>query len=371
MNVLLIGGTGIISYEVCLACLDKGFNVTIVNRGKHKREIPVNVNVIIADIRNESEADLLQKFSGCDFDVVIDFISYNIHQMLKTIHCLNFKQYIFISSATIYKEKEEHKYVEDDPKENDGWDYCIKKRLCECELQKQSKERDFYYTIVRPYVTYDNNRFPYQISPLDYYTIVHRIKNNMRIPICGLNSKTTLTHSKDFAIGLVGLIDNSSAYNEDFHITSDSLVKWADVAEELARCYGTHCHFVDFDKSYLINQKNTVINIAEILADKSRQMMFDNSKIKKAIPDFSADRNIAQSINGIYNYFENYSNKKINYLWSGCLDRMIKDYSGEKISYKAYPDASIQDLIMYWIGKCSAACYIYMFLIKIYHILKK
>lgn len=367
MDILLIGGTGIISYEVCLACLEKGFHVTIVNRGRHKRSIPKSVSVITTDIRSESEDALIQKFSSYSFDVVIDFISYNTKQMLKTIRCLSFNQYIFISSATVYKEKKEHLYYENDSKENDGWDYCIKKRLCECELEKQAKEKKFYYTIVRPYVTYDDNRFPYQISPLDYYTIIHRIKNNIKIPICGIDSKTTLTHSKDFAIGLVGLIGNTSAYNNDFHITSDYLVKWKDVAEELAKLYGTHCSFIDFDRSFLMNYKTTVINIDEILADKSREMKFDNSKIKKTIPDFHAGSNVMRSINAIYNCFENSSKKRINYLWSGCLDRMIADYSGEKITYKAYPDASFKDLIMYSIGKNRVICYLYMLLKKLYH----
>lgn len=45
------------------------------------------------------------------------------------------KQYIFISSATVYKEKNNHHYIESDEIGNDKWDYCLEKSECEWYLK--------------------------------------------------------------------------------------------------------------------------------------------------------------------------------------------------------------------------------------------
>lgn len=36
MKILMIGGTGIISSEICSLSIERGHDVTIVNRGKEK-----------------------------------------------------------------------------------------------------------------------------------------------------------------------------------------------------------------------------------------------------------------------------------------------------------------------------------------------
>lgn len=357
MKVLVIGGTGIISSDVCKECLSQGIDLTIVNRGK--RENNIDAKLVVADVRNEKLSVLQSKIGNRNFDVIIDFLSYNKNQLKKTASIAKCTQYVFISTATIYEENQTHIYSEKDLKGNYGWDYCKNKYEGEIAIKEIAKKQGFKYTIVRPYVTYSEKRFPYQICPGEYYSIIYRIKNQLPIPICGLDSKTTVTSSKDFARGLVGLLGNEKAFNEDFHITSDNEIKWKEIAEILAEKFGVRCHFVDFTKEFLKNNDNRIIDIPEIIYDKSRDMKFNNSKIKLVLPEFSANTMFEESVENIFEYFTNGKTQKINYLWSGCLDRLIQNFSGVSIKKEAYSFSSKQEELMYSIGRSELLSNIY------------
>ena len=156
-KVLLIGGSGIISSSICNKAVDEGMQVSIVNRGRRKKFINENANLIKADIRNESIDDLREKINVAQYDVVMDFITYNTQQLKKILSVIkgNCKQYIFVSSATAYKECDEHHiYRDDDPIGNESWKYSVDKSECEWFLARHKEELGFEYTIVRPYVTY-------------------------------------------------------------------------------------------------------------------------------------------------------------------------------------------------------------------------
>lgn len=360
MKVLLIGGTGVISTEVCKTAIEEKHEVYILNRGRRKDSIDKKANLIIADIRKNTENEIKRKINGIKFDVVVDFLSYHVDQLIKTLNCIDCNQYIFISSASIYDEHDDNvPYKESDAKGNKGWSYCADKYNCELTLEKIAEKKGIKYTIIRPYVTYNKTRFPYQIAPVEYYTIVDRLIRERPIAICE-NEYTTVTDAQDFACGVVGLFGNSAAYNEDFHITTDKVTTWKHIAELLAEKYGVQCKFVTIPKEVLNKVSNTVIDISEIVLDKARNMRFDNSKIKGAVPNFNADKSIDDSIEGIYKYFQSKQNTKINYLWAGCFDRMLKQYS--KDFSGNYKFQSFKDRCRYNIGYSTFLCRMYLLL---------
>lgn len=379
MNILLIGGTGTISNEVTNRCINLGYSVSIMNRGLRKNIVDDRINLIKADIRKESINELKIKLKEINFDVVVDFISYTLDEMKKTLNFINCKQYIFISSATVYTPKKDlNKYKETDEKNNIEWSYCKNKIECEKYLiEKSQKDKNFIYTIIRPYVTYDEKRIPFQMTPgVDYYTIIDRILRGLPIVICGDNVKCTVTSSKDFAVGIVGLFQNKKAFNEDFHITSNKYTTWETIISLLAVNLKSKVEFIKIPLAYIkkIDVNNTAIDIQQILSDKSRNMIFNNSKIKNAVPEYKACSNIDDNIGDIVAYYKKEKNKKVNYLWNGCLDRMIYNYNKKKIDIKSYKINNKKDYILYNIGnnKMLYSCYYkgYKLLRYIYKIYK-
>ncbi len=96
----------------------------------------------------------------------------------------------------------------------------------------------------------------------------------------------TLTHNDDFARGLVGLLGNPAALGEAFHITSDEALTWNAIHEIVGRAAGARPNLVHVP-SDLIAAFDPAWG-AGLLGDKAHSMIFDNTKIKRLVPDYRA-----------------------------------------------------------------------------------
>ena len=85
--------------------------------------------MIYGNIRNAVECKkILEPY---DFDVIIDFLTYNKEQLIDTLDVLagKFEQYIFISSATVYKKSSEDELIAEDKTEIGNNYYILTKYL--------------------------------------------------------------------------------------------------------------------------------------------------------------------------------------------------------------------------------------------------
>src|SRR3954465_10536549 len=153
MTILFIGGTGNISVE-CAALLHKrGHQILVLSRGQN--QVPPEYRAIQADRKNPEAMRTALK--GLEPEVVINFLGYEVSDLEADYALFNgrIRQYILISSATVY-EKPPRKIpvTEDAPLRNPWWDYAQKKIACENWLRQRSQESRFPVTIVRPSHTY-------------------------------------------------------------------------------------------------------------------------------------------------------------------------------------------------------------------------
>jgi len=322
----MFGGSGIISTEICKLALEKGDSVTIFNRGRRKEQINPDAKLIIGNLREES-VDEIQKKIENNYDVVLDCISYNVEQLKKALEIVKYrcKQLVFISSATVYSPVENVVYSEDYPIGGCAWKYAQDKADCENYLRNRTFSCEF--TIIRPYITYGETRIPYQVAPLEYYTIINRIKCHKPIMICGQNTKCTLTDSRDFAVGAYGLMLNPGAYGETVNITSEYRTTWGKVIQAVATEIGEDVNIIDVPKQYLIDHKYSArFDVDEILGDKGRDMVFDNQKIKCLVPEFTGKRTFEQSMGRTLQYFNTEKHQLINYCWDARMDKFLEGY---------------------------------------------
>lgn len=329
LKVLLIGGTGILSTDITDLSVKKNYEVFILNRGINKKNKNNKVIHLKGDIRKVQKIKELIK--DYYFDVVVDFISYDIQDLKKTLSIFQKKcsQYIFISTATVYDETQKNeKITEEFFKGSNKWDYVIKKIECEEYLKKKSKDLEIRYSIVRPYVTYSDVRIPFAIIPRkNQWTLVDRILNKKPIVLCNGGENTcTLTYSKDFAVGIVGLFNNPKAMNEDFHITTDYVITWKEGVEILTRTLGIEeVNIANLPLEYIT--KNLPELKGELEGDKARNREFDNSKIKKAVPEFKAQTKFEEGIKYVIDYYKrNKELRKIDYSWNARIDKIILEY---------------------------------------------
>ena len=112
----------------------------------------------------------------------------------------------------------------------------------------------------------------------------------------------TLTHHRDFAKGFVGLLGNRRTLGEVFHITSDEALTWNQIVEICAEAAGTSAEIIHIP-SKLIAAYDEGWGTS-LLGDKSHSMVFDNSKLKRFVPDFAATIPYSQGAREVIAWFE-------------------------------------------------------------------
>ena len=290
MKVLLIGGTGTISSAITRLLVKKGEEVYILNRGNRNNTLPEGVKVISCDINNEAEAT--EKLKDMQFDAVCDFIGFVPSQLERDFRLFNgkTKQFLYISSASAYHKPVRHyEITEGTTLANPYWEYSRNKIACEEFLFKMYRENGFPVTIIRPSHTYDERSVPLGVHGNGgSWQVLKRMLDGQQVIIHGDGTSLwTITWNEDFAVAFVGLLGNPHAIGEAFHITSDESVTWNQIYKAIADALGVEL------KPYYVSSR-MLADLSDydyeggLIGDKSNSVVFDNSKVKKAVPEFNA-----------------------------------------------------------------------------------
>jgi nucleoside-diphosphate-sugar epimerase len=324
MKVLFIGGTGVISSACTTLAMNQGIELYLLNRGQTNRPIPEAVRILQGDIRDKNSA--LRALGNIVFDVVVDWIAFTTEHIEMDLELFRGKtsQYIFISSASAYQTPPVKLPVtESTPLYNPFWAYSQAKIACEDRLIKAYREEQFPITIVRPSHTYDQTAIPIE----GQYTAVNRMRQGKKVIVHGDGTSLwVLTHHRDFAKGFVGLLGNSKAIGEIFHITSDELLTWNQIFEIIAHAAGTEARIVHVP-SEIIAKYNPNWG-AGLLGDKTHSMIFDNSKIKSIVPDYAATIPFSLGVEEIIKWYDaDPARQVVDNELDQQMDKIIADYA--------------------------------------------
>ncbi len=330
MRVLLIGGTGLLSSAIAQRSLQLGHTVYVLNRGYRKAFLPIGAILLQADIHNQEEVRAC--IEDKKFDVIVDFLSYREKELFNTLqllsqHCL---QFIFISSCAVYKKPDiDGFFRETSELGNAEWSYGREKLKCEILLKKYMDRSGQYYTIVRPSITYGDTRLPYHIMPAYgwHWSLVERIRHGKALPCWNHGEgKTTVTHVLDFAKGVVGLFMNERAFNNVFHITTDQICSWREIAEVIGNNVGERVKFVDIPAkyfSYILPMYRGIIR-----GSRGRDALYNNDKIKSVVPEFNCEIDLNTGVAMTLEYYKKHDFiKGIDYIWDADMDYLINHYN--------------------------------------------
>lgn len=284
MKVLFIGGSGIISSACSRLAVERGIDLYLLNRGTSSRAIPEGAHVLKGDVRDR--ASLLAALGDHTFDAVVNWVAFTPEHVQADIEVFSgrTRQYVFISSASAYQTPPVSLPVtESTPLSNPFWQYSRDKIACEDLLTRAYREQGFPVTVVRPSHTYDETLLPMDGG----YTVVNRMRQGKPVIVHGDGTSLwVLTNHRDFAVGFVGLLGNPHAVGDTFQITSDELLSWNQIFEMVAAAAGTTARTVHVP-SELITAFDPKWG-AGLLGDKAHSMIFDNTKIKRAVPEYRA-----------------------------------------------------------------------------------
>jgi nucleoside-diphosphate-sugar epimerase len=285
LRVLFIGGSGVISSACSRVAVESGIELFVLNRGRGSlRPPPPGTTMLHADVREpQSVRDVIKDL---DFDSVVDWVAFTPGQVQADIDLFSGRtgQYVFISSASAYQTPPARMPVtESTPLRNPFWQYSRDKIACEDLLVAAYREQEFPATIVRPSHTYDKTVVPFDGG----WTVAGRMLAGKPVIVHGDGTSLwTLTHHEDFARAFVPLLGHPRTLGEAFHITSDDVLSWNQIAGTVAAALGVTAR--------VVHVPSDVIAAADpdwgagLLGDKAHSMVFDNAKVRSVVPGWRA-----------------------------------------------------------------------------------
>ncbi|MEA4889810.1 MAG: SDR family oxidoreductase [Clostridiaceae bacterium] len=325
MKALFIGGTGTISTSISQQLTGMGWDLTLLNRGTHPDRLAAGAQLLQGDIQDENQISRL--LTGQWFDVVVDFIAFEPEQIRRDIrlfqeHC---GQFIFISTASAYQKPPVHYLItESTPLSNPFWKYSQDKIACEDILIQAYREQGFPVTIVRPSHTYGDWSIPLCIHGKNGpWQTIRRMKEGRPVLVAGDGTSFwTITHSRDFARGFIGLMGNVHAVGEAVHITSDEALPWNQIYLTIAQALGVKPNLYHVATDDLVARDLSLAG--PLWGDKANSVIFDNTKLKRLVPGYAATIRFDQGIRTTLAYFESHPElQKPDPDWDAWTDAVI------------------------------------------------
>lgn len=328
MKVLFIGGTGIISEAVSKHVVEKGHELYLLNRGQRNEFVPEGAKHIEADIRDlDSARKALKDYS---FDVVADWVAFIPEHVKADIELFRdkTKQYIFISSASAYQKPPSHYIVtESTPLKNPYWQYSRDKIACEDILMEEYRKNNFPVTIVRPSFTYGVTMIPAALNSWQHpWSLIDRMRKGKKIIVHGDGTSLwTMTHNTDFAVGFAGLIGNVQAIGHAFHITSDEVLTWDQIYRLIGNAAGVEPDLVHIPSDFISHYLPEAVG--GLIGDKAVSVVFDNTKIKRFVPGFTARVPFSEGIKETVKWFEAHPQRcTVDEEWDSIMDKIVSAY---------------------------------------------
>ena len=297
MKILLIGGTGTISMDITRRLVERGEDVYLLNRGS--RSVNLDVKEIHADIKDE--VDVSNKLADHVFDAVVDFIAFSVEDVARDARLFQgrTRQYIFVSSASAYQKPcEDYKINESTPLKNPYWEYSRKKAEAEKYIMSLYVEEKFPVTIVRPSHTYDERKVPVGMHGKNgSWQILKRMQMLKPVIIHGDGTSIwTMTSSVDFAVGFTGLIGNRKAIGQAVQIMTEEGMTWNQIYEIIADELGVKLNAVHISSEFLAACGKQYDFRGQLLGDKANTVIFDISKLKRLVPEFTQSVSMEKGI---------------------------------------------------------------------------
>ena len=135
----------------------------------------------------------------------------------------------------------------------------------------------------------------------------------------------TLTHHADFARGLVPLLGHPRTLGEAFHITSDDVLTWDQIAHALARAAGVEARIVHVPSDVIAREHPEWG--PGLLGDKAHSSVFDNAKLRSVVPDFVATIPFEQGAREIVEWYDgDASRRTVDPAADAAIDRLVERF---------------------------------------------
>jgi nucleoside-diphosphate-sugar epimerase len=189
-------------------------------------------------------------------------------------------------------------------------------------LVQAYRDKGLPITIVRPSHTYDKTLLPFDGG----WTVVDRMRRYEPVVVPGDGTSLwTLTHHRDFAYAFVGLLGQPAAIGDSFHITSDEWLPWNEIFTTVAAAAGVEAELVHVPSDAIAALDPEWG--AGLLGDKAHSMIFDNTKVKRLVPGYTATIPFSTGAREIMDWYDaDRSRQRVDTDLDATMDALVKQY---------------------------------------------
>ena len=290
MRILIIGGTGIISGATAREAALQNHEVYVLNRGLHPQREMEGVRPLRADVSDRQA--VLRALGTLTFDSVIDFIAFSAADIVRDHDLFGDKtaQYMFVSSASAYQTPlADWRVSEGTPLSNPYWDYARGKIACEDQLMAYWRAEQFPFTTVRPAHTYDERFLPLGLCGWKGpWQVLERMRQGRETIIHGDGTSLwTLSHARDVARAIVGLMGNIHAIGQAVNVVGDETLTWNQLYECIAAALGVRLKPFYVSSRFLAVAGDAGMR-ASLLGERSISAVVSNARLKQLVPGYAS-----------------------------------------------------------------------------------
>lgn len=292
MNVLIIGGTGLISTGIVKHLLARNASVTMFNRGQRDATIPAGVQVRHGDRDNLA---VFEHECGRDrWDAVIDMICFSPEQAAADIRIFAGRcdQFIFCSTVCSYGVKvSPHVFVDETFPQEPISPYGRNKLLCEQAFLEAHEARKFKLTIIRPSHTYGPGAS--LIDNLEGDAVAwDRIDRGLPVLCAGDGLGLWVsTHRDDVGKLFAYAVGNPKTFGQAYNATRQQHLTWREYYRTVAAVLGKPAQVIFMPADWITAHDPQRFGLLrEITAFHGA---YDSAKARRDVPEFHCEIDFA------------------------------------------------------------------------------
>jgi nucleoside-diphosphate-sugar epimerase len=244
MRALVMGGTRFVGLHLVWELARGDHDVTIVNRGQTRAEIPVGVRRITCD--RKDHASLRRLLSEQEFDAVFDIMAYVPEDTRPLIDIFEGRcgRFVQVSTGSVYKQVDVFPWKEDFEKvtDNSEGDYGYNKQLIEEMLFEAHARTGFPVSVIRPGYIYGPDNSVYRES-----LFFDRVVKGRPVVIPGDGSYLTcFGYVDDLARLLILCATRKEAVGQAFNFSGEFAVPMNEYMEKIFAACGRRVPMAHF-----------------------------------------------------------------------------------------------------------------------------
>lgn len=235
MQIAILGGSRFLGVHLAAAFVDRGWHVTLFNRGQTQLPVPLpnTVRCIHGDRDVPSHA---ARLFDRHYDAICDLSGYTLHQVAPFAtapHRARVGHYVFCSTSSVYQVPPPYRYSEGAPRTHAAGTYGGDKAAVEDALVQHWADDHWPVTILRPQGVFG------PFDPAQTAFVLARLQSGSPVfKDAAIRSRLNLLFVNDFTACVIRALTMPASHGKIYNVAGDEAVTQENFVELCASVSG-------------------------------------------------------------------------------------------------------------------------------------